>query len=100
MAGTITYDKSFVREIARRRVFIFVVAFLVLGAVGIIREESDMFLHALDDYDICTHNSGHKIWWRGSNTSFAQDNAVIAWTLYAGTVSTGLRFLQVRCGIY
>ena len=52
MAVTITYDKSLVREIARRRVFIFVVAFLVLGAVGIIREESDMFLHALDDYAI------------------------------------------------
>ena len=44
------YDKSVVRELSRRRVFVFISVFLVLGGVGIIVEESDMFLHALDDY--------------------------------------------------
>jgi len=48
MAKSIVYDRSVVREISRRRVFIFVSTFLVLGAVGIL-EESDMFLHAIDD---------------------------------------------------
>ena len=50
MAESIVYDKSVVREISRRRVFIFVSVFLVLGGVGTILEESDMFLHAIDDY--------------------------------------------------
>ena len=50
MERSIVYDKSFAREISRRRVFIFVSTFLVLAGVGIIMEESDMFLHAIDDY--------------------------------------------------
>lgn len=50
MAESIVYDKSIVRELSRRRVFVFVSVFLVLGGVGIILEESDMFLHAIDDY--------------------------------------------------
>jgi hypothetical protein len=50
MAESIVYDKSVVRELSRRRVFVFISVFLVLGGVGIIVEESDMFLHAIDDY--------------------------------------------------
>ena len=50
MDGSIVYDKSAVREISRRRVFVFVSVFLVLGGVGVIMEENDMFLHAIDDY--------------------------------------------------
>jgi hypothetical protein len=50
VADSIVYDKPVVREISRRRVFVFVSVFLVLGGVGIITEESDMFLHAIDDY--------------------------------------------------
>jgi hypothetical protein len=50
MERSIVYDKSFAREISRRRVFIFVSTFLVLAGVGIIIEESDMFLRAIDDY--------------------------------------------------
>jgi hypothetical protein len=53
-----------------------------------------------DDYDICTFNSGKIIWWRGQNTSFSQDDALIPWTLYNGTINTSLRYLQIRAGIY
>lgn len=38
------------RELGRRRVFIFVTAFLLVALGGIIREESDIFLYALDEY--------------------------------------------------
>jgi hypothetical protein len=50
VAESIVYDKSVVREHSRRRVFIFISVFLVLGGAGIILEESDIFLHAIDDY--------------------------------------------------
>ena len=50
MVESIVYDKSVVRELSRRRVFVFVSVFLVVAGVGIILEESDIFLHAIDDY--------------------------------------------------
>jgi len=53
-----------------------------------------------DDYDVCTHNSGQKVWWRGSNTLFTQDNGIILWTAYSGTFNTSFRYLQVRVSIY
>ena len=50
MVESIVYDKSVVRELSRRRVFVFVSVFLVFAGVGIILEESDILLHAIDDY--------------------------------------------------
>ena len=45
-------EKSLRRELGRRRVFLFVAVFLVLALAGVVQEESDMFLHALDEYAI------------------------------------------------
>lgn len=45
-------DKSLKRELGRRRVFFFVAAFLALALGGLIPEEADVFLHALDEYAI------------------------------------------------
>lgn len=42
-------DKGWIRELGRRRVFVFVAAFLVLALANAVREENDIFLHALDD---------------------------------------------------
>ncbi len=47
-------EKLLRREHGRRRVYIFVTAWLLLSVGGIINEESDMFLHALDEYAILT----------------------------------------------
>jgi len=60
---------------------------------------------SFDDYDTCLHNSGQKIWWRGSVTIFNHaDDEVIGpvWTAYTvgSTVNTNLRYLQIMCGIY
>ena len=53
-----------------------------------------------DDYDICTHNSGKIIWWRGSDTSFNQSDVLPAWNFYSGSFCTTYRYLQIKCGIY
>lgn len=45
-------EKTPRRELGRRRVYIFVSAFLLLALGGIINEEADIFLHALDEYVI------------------------------------------------
>jgi hypothetical protein len=45
-------DKSLRRELGRRRVFFFVSIFLALALGGLIPEEADIFLHALDEYAI------------------------------------------------
>lgn len=47
-------DKLVVRELGRRRVFFYVSAFLALALGGLIPEEADIFLHALDEYAIVT----------------------------------------------
>ncbi len=38
------------RELARRRVFVFFSVFTLLALGNTVMEESDMFMHALDDY--------------------------------------------------
>lgn len=43
-------DKSVIRELAKRRVFIFFSVLIVAVLGNTLMEESDMFLHALDDY--------------------------------------------------
>lgn len=56
-----------------------------------------------DDYSTCSHNSGQKIWWRGSDTIFDHaDNEVIGpvWQLYGGEFATGFRYIQTMCSIY
>jgi len=55
-----------------------------------------------DDYAVGSHNSYRKIWWRGDNLVFAQDNNIITWNYIGtgGTISTGLRFIQCKVGIY
>ncbi len=45
-------EKTLRRELGRRRVYIFVSAWLLLALGGVINEESDIFLHALDEYVI------------------------------------------------
>ncbi len=45
-------DKLLKRELGRRRVFFFISIFLALALGGLIPEESDIFLHALDEYAI------------------------------------------------
>ncbi len=45
-------EKALTREFGRRRVYIFVSAWLLLALGGVINEESDIFLHALDEYVI------------------------------------------------
>lgn len=49
MAQPAQTDKGWIRELGRRRVFVFVAAFLVLALANAVREENDIFLHALDD---------------------------------------------------
>ena len=44
--------KGLIRELARRRVFLFFSVLLVLALFNAIFEEADTFLHALDDYAI------------------------------------------------
>lgn len=48
----VTENQKVTKELAKRRVFLFVAAFLALALPGVIGEESDMFLHALDEYVI------------------------------------------------
>jgi len=43
-------EKSMRRDLGRLRVFAFAAIFLVVGLAGQVNEESDMFLHALDEY--------------------------------------------------
>jgi dolichyl-phosphate-mannose--protein O-mannosyl transferase len=45
-------EKTLRRELGRRRVYIFVSAWLLLALGGVINEESYIFLHALDEYVI------------------------------------------------
>jgi hypothetical protein len=47
-------DRKVNRELGKRRVFLFAAAFLALALPGVIGEESDIFLHALDEYVILT----------------------------------------------
>jgi uncharacterized membrane protein len=43
-------EKTLRRELGRLRVFAFVAVFIVVGLAGQLNEESDIFLHALDEY--------------------------------------------------
>ena len=43
-------DKSVIKELGRRRVFIFFWGFVIVAIANVIGEESDMFIHVLDDY--------------------------------------------------
>lgn len=42
-------DKGWVRDLGRRRVFVFIALFLILALANALREENDIVLHALDD---------------------------------------------------
>jgi drug/metabolite transporter (DMT)-like permease len=52
MVESIAYDKSVVRELSRRRVFVFVAAFLALALFADGLTEADILTHALDDFAI------------------------------------------------
>lgn len=43
-------DQHLVKELSRRRVYIFLALFTALAFGGLLREESDQFLHVLDEY--------------------------------------------------
>jgi hypothetical protein len=45
-------EKSLRREMGRRRVLFYVAVWMAIALTGVVREESDMFLHALDEYGI------------------------------------------------
>jgi hypothetical protein len=44
----------------------------------------------------CKGTQTATVYWRGSNTIFAQDNSEIAWIPYNGAVNTSYRYLQIR----
>ncbi len=43
-------EKSMRRDLGRLRVFAFVAVFIIIGLAGQLNEESDILLHALDEY--------------------------------------------------
>ena len=47
-----TEEKTMRRDLGRLRVFAFTAIFLAVALVGVINEELDIFLHALDEYAI------------------------------------------------
>lgn len=68
MATSTSEDKSFVKQISRRRVSVFFLALLLVAISETAYSESDMLLHAVDDYvDIITAVVALAlivVWWR------------------------------------
>jgi len=52
-----------------------------------------------DDYDIGDYFGTKRLYWRGSNTSFSEDDVGIEWIVYSGKIKSDLRFLQVMAEV-
>ena len=52
-----------------------------------------------DDYDYGDYSGTKKLYWRGSNTSFSEDDVSISWNEYTGSVKSDLRYLQIMTEI-